>query len=83
MQTLQLTRLFVFLGLFLPGHAYADNDISAGLTFVTIPAGLFTMGSTDISEAIADLPDREAVAIDDEPPAHNMQLIHLNLAILH
>lgn len=76
MQTLQLTRLFIFLGLFLPGHAYADNDnnndISADLTFVTIPAGQFTMGTTDISEAIVDLPDPEAAVIDDETPAHTV-----------
>lgn len=72
MQTHQLTRLFLLLGLFLPVQAYADKDISAELTFVTIPAGQFTMGTTDISAVIADLPDPKAATIDDETPAHTV-----------
>ncbi|NOQ87538.1 MAG: SUMF1/EgtB/PvdO family nonheme iron enzyme [Gammaproteobacteria bacterium] len=42
------------------------------LKFVTIPAGQFTMGTTDLSEALADLPEPEAAMIKDETPAHSV-----------
>ena len=40
--------------------------------FVTIPAGQFVMGTTDLKEAIADLPDPGAAMIKDETPAHTV-----------
>lgn len=72
MQPHQLIRLFIFTGLLLSLHAYADNNINVDLKFVTIPAGQFTMGTTDINEALADLPDPKAAVIDDETPAHTV-----------
>ncbi|MBL4711475.1 MAG: SUMF1/EgtB/PvdO family nonheme iron enzyme [Gammaproteobacteria bacterium] len=42
------------------------------LTFVTIPAGQFIMGTTDLDAAIADLPSPDAEIINDETPAHTV-----------
>ncbi|HHJ34438.1 MAG TPA: formylglycine-generating enzyme family protein [Gammaproteobacteria bacterium] len=55
--------------------AQADNaatDKNLKLRFVTIPAGEFVMGTVDLDEAIADLPDPKAAMIDDETPAHTV-----------
>ncbi len=48
------------------------QDSLTGLKFVNIPAGQFVMGTTELSEAIADLPDPKAAMIKDETPAHNV-----------
>jgi sulfatase modifying factor 1 len=73
MQTQRLPLLFILLGLFYSAHAQvAITADKLDLKFVTIPAGRFIMGTTDLSEAIADLPDPEAEKIDDESPAHTV-----------
>jgi sulfatase modifying factor 1 len=73
MQTQRLPLLFILLGLFYSAHAQvAITADKLDLKFVTIPAGQFIMGTTDLSEAIADLPDPEAEKIDDESPAHTV-----------
>ena len=51
-----------------PATAKAAID----LKFVTIPAGQFVMGTTDLNEALADLPDPKAAMIKDETPAHTV-----------
>jgi sulfatase modifying factor 1 len=50
--------------------AVTQPDI--GLKFVTIPAGQFIMGTADLKQALADLPDTEAAMIKDETPAHTV-----------
>ena len=42
------------------------------LEFVTIPAGQFIMGTENLAEALADLPEPKAAMIDDETPAHTV-----------
>ena len=42
------------------------------LNFVSIPAGQFVMGTSDLDEALADLPDPKAAMIRDETPAHTV-----------
>lgn len=44
----------------------------ARITFVSIPAGEFIMGTEDLAEAIADLPEPKAAIINDETPAHKV-----------
>ena len=74
MQTLQQTLLFTFLSLIIiQSHAQpAPLDTDIGLTFVSIPAGQFVMGTKDINEALEDLPEPKAEAINDEQPAHTV-----------
>ena len=50
----------------------AVQNSLTGLKFVFIPAGQFVMGTTDLNEAIADLPDPKAAMIKDETPAHKV-----------
>lgn len=54
-----------------PGTQISSNSL-INLKFVTIPAGQFVMGTTDLAEAIADLPDPKAAMIKDETPAHTV-----------
>jgi formylglycine-generating enzyme required for sulfatase activity len=62
----------------LPLHAAPDKtddlmkDPTNEMTFVTIPAGQFVMGTKDLAEARADLPDPKDAMIDDEAPAHTV-----------
>ena len=57
----------------LPAHADATTpNPDIDLTFVTIPAGQFIMGTSDLNAAIADLPNPEAAMINDETPAHSV-----------
>ena len=60
----------------LPLHADSNTQITTSslinLKFVTIPAGQFVMGTADLAEAIADLPDPKAAMIKDETPAHTV-----------
>ena len=82
MKPVRLLLIFILFVLFIPAqtnasadHSTIDNSQSAynlNLTFVTIPAGQFTMGTTDLSEAIADLPESDAEVINDESPAHTV-----------
>ena len=78
MQNLRLSSLLL-CGLLLSGTTSppsraepAVQDPSTGLNFVFIPAGQFVMGTTDLDEAIADLPDPKAAMIKDETPAHKV-----------
>ena len=82
MQTRYLFLIFILCGIFPPVHAAATDSAAAKsaytlkLKFITIPAGQFTMGTTNLSEAIADLPDPEAEIITDESPAHTVVFKH-------
>jgi len=68
--------LFVLLNLLFtqvqadPVIADSATDTIPGLKFVTIPAGHFFMGTKDLNQAIAELPDPDTEVIDDESPAH-------------
>lgn len=74
------TRLLLISVLFLVisplTHANPNIQITQNslinLKFVTIPAGRFIMGTSNLDEAIADLPDPEAAMIQDETPAHTV-----------
>lgn len=44
----------------------------AELKFVTIPAGEFIMGNSNIAEAVAEMPDPDRSLIMDETPAHRV-----------
>jgi len=78
MQLFRLSSLslltLMFSGLiFLPVQAEpAARNLPIALKFVTIPAGQFVMGATDLDEALADLPDPKAAMIKDETPAHKV-----------
>jgi len=48
------------------------HNPSLDLEFITVPAGQFVMGTTNLNEAIADLPDPKAAMIKDETPAHTV-----------
>ncbi len=50
-----------------------ETDALTGLRFATLPAGEFTMGTSDINEALAEIPDTEHAMIDDEIPAHRVR----------
>ena len=86
MKTARLLLILLMPALLSPIHSYAaENDSTANavesipdfdLKFVTIPAGQFTMGTTDLNDAIADLPDPKAEIIDDESPAHTVIFEH-------
>ena len=70
---LSLSGLLLLLCISLPTQAEpVVQDSSTGLNFVTIPAGQFVMGTTDLNEAIADLPEPKAAMIEDETPAHKV-----------
>lgn len=73
MQTQRFPLFLILLGLFYSAHAEVANTTDKlELKFVTIPAGQFTMGTTNLAEAIADLPDPKAEVVDDESPAHTV-----------
>ncbi len=59
--------------IYLPVQAESTAHSSPiAFKFVTIPAGQFVMGTTDLDAAIADLPDAKAAMIKDETPAHKV-----------
>jgi len=79
MQIFHLHRLSILLGLIssISLQAQAESQAESlapnpliDLKFVTIPAGQFVMGTIDLNEAIAELPDPETTMIKDETPAH-------------
>ncbi len=74
MRTRQQTLLFTFISLFLLQAQAQPAPLTSeiGLTFVHIPAGQFVMGTTDINEALEDLPEPKAEVINDEQPAHTV-----------
>jgi sulfatase modifying factor 1 len=45
---------------------------SLGMTFVSIPAGAFTMGTTDLDDVVFELPSGDVSQIKDETPAHQV-----------
>ena len=68
-----LCRLLLLSSFSLQAQAEpAIQDSLTGLKFILIPAGQFVMGTTDLNEAVADLPDPKAAMIKDETPAHNV-----------
>ncbi len=71
-----LLAAILFYSFALPIHADSNTKITTSslinLRFVTIPAGQFVMGTFDLTEAIADLPDPKAAMIKDETPAHTV-----------
>jgi len=71
-----LLAAVLFYSFSLPLHADSNTQITTSslinLRFVTIPAGQFVMGTSDLAEAIADLPDPKAAMIKDETPAHTV-----------
>jgi len=70
---LSLSGLLLTGSISLPARAEpAVQDSSIALKFVSIPAGQFVMGTTDLNAAIADLPDPKAAMIKDETPAHTV-----------
>ena len=44
------------------------------MSFVSIPAGSYTMGTTDLLEAQFEIPPSNTLTINDEQPAHIVQL---------
>ena len=81
MQIFRLHPLLILLGLISPIslHAQAESQTESlahkppvDLIFVTIPGGQFVMGTTNLKEAIAELPDPKTAMIKDETPAHTV-----------
>lgn len=81
MQIFRLFPLLLLFGLISSMALSAQTESSAespapnplmDFNFVTIPAGQFVMGTTDLKAAIADLPDPRAAMIKDETPAHTV-----------
>ena len=67
-----LLQIFSLL-LLSTASAYAEPESlisEIDFKFSTIPAGQFVIGTTDIKQALADLPEPKAAMIDDETPAH-------------
>jgi formylglycine-generating enzyme required for sulfatase activity len=52
------------------------HDATTGLDFVSIPAGQFTMGTTDLEQALAEMPKPDGKLIADEIPAHRVEFDH-------
>lgn len=74
----KLPALFIIgLTLSAPGYSASDRqyDAATGLHFVTIPAGRFMMGTTDLDLAVAEMPEPDRSLIRDETPAHQ---VHIN-----
>ena len=64
---------------FLATWAFASfaRDIrenTPGMRFVHVPAGEFTMGTSDVEEARMEIPAPGSTRIDDETPAHRVVL---------
>lgn len=85
MQTIQRTPglwIFTFALVLadLNGHTQASGtvatkfvDDTSGLTFVSIPAGKFTMGTTTLEAAATEMPKPDIVLIRDETPPHRIK----------
>jgi formylglycine-generating enzyme required for sulfatase activity len=74
MKTLLAVSFALLPGLiYIPAHAeQVALDPLLDLKFVTIPAGQFIMGTENLDEAQAELPDPKTAMIDDELPAHRV-----------
>ncbi len=67
---LSLSGLLLLLCISLQAQAEpVVQDTSTGLNFVTIPAGQFVTGTTDLNEAIAELPEPKAAMIEEDAMA--------------
>lgn len=73
-----LNRMFIVL-LLSPYAAVADEikadihpDTLTGLEFATIPAGAFMMGNSDLTQAVAEMPEPDESLIRDEIPVHKV-----------
>lgn len=72
-KTVLLLSIYLSWLLITPVHAVQNVvDPLTGLTFVTIPAGQFVMGTENIIAARNDMPDPKDAMIDDETPAHTV-----------
>ena len=69
MPSLRQTPVFFVL---LFNLSLLQADPLNGLPFVVIPAGEFVMGTTNLDEAVADMPKPDKNMIADETPAHRV-----------
>lgn len=67
----QPQRYILFFGLMLAA-SHVTSETFTGLEFVEIPAGNFVMGTANIDEAVADMPEPNKNMIMDETPAHRV-----------
>ena len=69
--TLTLTSISLLLA---ATNANAGNDYlnPHGMQFITVPAGEFTMGSTDPEAIAIQIPDGDVASLRDETPAHQV-----------
>ena len=53
----------------------SDSNVTnmIGMRLVKIPAGTFTMGTTDLEEAAMERPDGKLGMVQDEAPAHKVK----------
>ncbi len=70
MRTHALLSLFI-VTLLITAKSFA---VTPDLSFVTIPAGSFTMGTIDLEEAQFEIPPDSTLSINDEQPAHKVRL---------
>jgi formylglycine-generating enzyme required for sulfatase activity len=68
---IQITILPIILAFIISFHAQASEP---EIDFVTIPSGHFIMGSSDLEEALFEIPPESKLIINDEQPAHNIFL---------
>ena len=67
----QPQRYILFFGLMLT-TAHVLGETLTGLEFTEIPAGEFVMGTANLDEAVADMPEPNKNMIRDETPAHRV-----------
>lgn len=74
--SVNVPRRIVACALLLPAMALAAERWSNSLDmeFVTLPAGSFVMGNTDIDDALFEMQDGDATSIRDELPAHEVRI---------
>ena len=71
------TLLLILTGILSsPARAHDSYVNPLGMRFMEIPAGEFTMGSTDLDEILLEQPDGETLMIRDETPAHRVVFPH-------
>jgi formylglycine-generating enzyme required for sulfatase activity len=66
-----LQRTILSFGLMLAA-AQVTGETLTGLEFVEIPAGEFIMGTVNLEEAVADMPEPNKNRVADETPAHRV-----------
>lgn len=67
------TPIFVLLLLLASHAAFAETKL-VDTDFVAIASGDFVMGNADIETAIFEIPDGDASQLEDEQPAHHIQI---------